>query len=109
MLIMLYDVLIFAPLAIERWLWSYREGVARRNKLRPVPPLNDASGSGGYMEARPDSSARGRFCLLLLAACGERNHNQAVYVLIDTSGTYVREMTKAQVVVNYLLGTLQPG
>ena len=34
-----------APLAIERWLGSYREGAARRNKLRAVPPLKRASGS----------------------------------------------------------------
>ena len=45
-----------------------------------------------------------------LAACGDaRNHAQAVYVLVDTSGTFAQEATKAQVVVNYLLGTLQPG
>ena len=45
-----------------------------------------------------------------LAACGDaRNHAQAVYVLVDTSGTFVQEANKAQVVVNYLLGTLQPG
>lgn len=47
---------------------------------------------------------------LLIAACGPKvNHNQAVYVLVDTSGTYAREMGKAQGVVNYLLGTLNPG
>ncbi len=44
-MIMLYDVVIFAPLAIERWVESYREGAARRNKLRAVPPLKRASGS----------------------------------------------------------------
>ena len=43
--IMFYDVVIFAPLAIERWAVSYRDGTARRNKLRPVPPLKRASGS----------------------------------------------------------------
>jgi hypothetical protein len=43
--IMLYDVFIFVPLAIERWVVSYREGTARRNKLRPVPPLKRAGGS----------------------------------------------------------------
>lgn len=45
-----------------------------------------------------------------LSACGDpRSHANAVYVLVDTSGTYAQEATKAQVVVNYLLGTLQPG
>jgi hypothetical protein len=48
--------------------------------------------------------------LLLLCACGPQvNHNQAVYMLIDTSGTYAGEVNKAQGVVNYLLGTLNPG
>jgi hypothetical protein len=46
----------------------------------------------------------------VLASCGDsRSHSHAVYVLIDTSGTYSQEAGKAQVIVNYLLGTLQPG
>jgi len=46
----------------------------------------------------------------VLAGCGDsRSHSQAVYVLIDTSGTYAQEAGKAQVIINYLLGTLQPG
>ena len=48
--------------------------------------------------------------LLFIVACGpETNHNQAVYMLIDTSGTYAKETGKAQQVVNYLLGSLNPG
>jgi hypothetical protein len=54
--------------------------------------------------------------LLLLAlgiastGCGDpRDHSHAVYMLVDTSGTYAREADKAQVIINYLLGTLQPG
>ena len=44
------------------------------------------------------------------AGCGDsRSHAQAVYVLIDTSGTYAQEAAKAQVIINYLLGTLKPG
>lgn len=47
---------------------------------------------------------------LTITACGPKsNHNQAVYVLIDTSGTYSKEVAKAQGVVNYLLGSLNPG
>jgi hypothetical protein len=49
---------------------------------------------------------------LVLAAAGctdPRSHVQAVYVLVDTSGTYEAEAGKAQLIVNYLLGTLQPG
>ena len=55
-------------------------------------------------------AARGVLGAALLAGCGpEINHSQAVYVLVDTSGTYAKEVTKAQSVVNYLLGSLQPG
>jgi len=46
----------------------------------------------------------------LCVGCGPAvNHNQAVYVLVDTSGTYTKEVRKAQAVVNYLLGNLEPG
>jgi uncharacterized protein with von Willebrand factor type A (vWA) domain len=46
----------------------------------------------------------------LLGGCGAQvNHTQAVYVLVDTSGTYAKEIHKARSVVNYVLGTLQPG
>jgi len=38
-----------------------------------------------------------------------RSQAHAVYVLIDTSGTYARETGKAQLIMNYLLGTLQSG
>jgi hypothetical protein len=48
--------------------------------------------------------------LLLLAGCGDsRNHAQAVYMLVDTSGTYAQEAAKAQLIINYLLGTLESG
>jgi len=45
-----------------------------------------------------------------LPACADqRSHAHAVYLLVDTSGTYAQEVDKAQQVVNYLLGSLQPG
>ena len=45
-----------------------------------------------------------------LAACSDpRSHTQAVYMLVDTSGTYAQEAGKAQVIINYLLGSLQSG
>ena len=48
--------------------------------------------------------------LLLGTGCSDpRSHSQAVYVLIDTSGTYAQEAAKAQVIINYLLGSLQAG
>src|SRR5437764_7236393 len=49
---------------------------------------------------------------LALAAGGcadPRSHRQAVYMLVDTSGTYAQESGKALLIINYLLGTLQPG
>ena len=50
-------------------------------------------------------------CLALGAAgCADsRSHAQAVYMLVDTSGTYAKQADKAQRVINYLLGTLNPG
>jgi hypothetical protein len=50
--------------------------------------------------------------LLTLAASSctdQRSHAQAVYMLVDTSGTYAAEVGKAQRIINYLLGTLQSG
>jgi hypothetical protein len=47
-----------------------------------------------------------------LAAAGcvdSRSHTHGVYMLVDTSGTYAQEAGKAQVIINYLLGSLQPG
>jgi hypothetical protein len=47
-----------------------------------------------------------------LAAAGcadQRSHAQAVYMLVDTSGTYAQEAGKAQLIINYLLGSLQAG
>ena len=45
-----------------------------------------------------------------VAGCVDsRSQAHAVYVLVDTSGTYAREAGKAQLIINYLLGTLQPG
>lgn len=49
--------------------------------------------------------------LFLASACGgdKVSHAQAVYMLVDTSGTYSRELDKAQALVGYILGTLNPG
>jgi len=45
-----------------------------------------------------------------VSSCADqRSHSHAVYMLVDTSGTYAAEINKAQVIINYLLGTLQPG
>lgn len=48
--------------------------------------------------------------LAYAAGCSDpRSHAHAVYMLVDTSGTYAQEIGKAQLIVNYLLGSLQPG
>jgi hypothetical protein len=50
------------------------------------------------------------FISLFLSRCVDTtSHSQAVYMLIDSSGTYQQEAKKAQAIINYLLGTLQPG
>ncbi|MDH5541738.1 MAG: VWA domain-containing protein [Nitrospinota bacterium] len=51
------------------------------------------------------------FSLFMLTSCFQtaQNHTRGVYMLLDTSGTYAEEIQKAQSIINYLLGTLQPG
>ena len=49
---------------------------------------------------------------LAVAGCGEagaRAHARAVYLLLDTSGTYRDEIARAQGILNYLLGNLNSG
>jgi hypothetical protein len=46
---------------------------------------------------------------LMIAGCGDsKSHTKGVYMLLDTSGTYAMELKKAQSILNYLLGVLQP-
>ncbi len=45
-----------------------------------------------------------------LAACSEPvPQNRGVYMLIDTSGTYTKELKKAQQIINAILSRLEPG
>ena len=37
------------------------------------------------------------------------SYSRGVYMLLDTSGTYKKELKRAEAIINYLLGTLQPG
>lgn len=46
---------------------------------------------------------------VMVAGCSGGNHNKAVYLLLDTSGTYAQELERANAIVNYLLGTLETG
>ena len=44
---------------------------------------------------------------LFLGACSEQtNHSRAVYMLLDTSGTYAKQIGKAQKILRYLLASL---
>lgn len=47
--------------------------------------------------------------LLGLTACEKVDHRKAIYMVIDTSGTYAREVDKAERVIAFLLGKLNPG
>ena len=49
------------------------------------------------------------FVLLVQFGCSEPREKRAVYVLVDTSGTYSEQFDKVQSVLRYLLGALQPG
>lgn len=46
---------------------------------------------------------------LVMACSDSRPENRAVYLLLDTSGTYAKELNKAQSIMNYLLATLDSG
>lgn len=47
---------------------------------------------------------------LILTGCPDTvSHSRGVYMLMDTSGTYAKELNKAQSIVNYFLGILNPG
>ena len=46
---------------------------------------------------------------LLFTGCADtKGRTTGIYMLLDTSGTYALELKKAQAIINYLLGTLQP-
>ncbi len=48
---------------------------------------------------------------LFASGCGGDPHTHAtgVYMLLDTSGTYVNELSKARLIINYLLANLNSG
>lgn len=47
---------------------------------------------------------------LLFTGCADnRSHSNGVYLLIDTSGTYAEQITKARKIINYLLANLNAG
>ena len=53
----------------------------------------------------------GVVAILVTACSGEQTgpYNQGVYMLIDTSGTYTKELDSAQRIINFTLSKLNPG
>ena len=52
----------------------------------------------------------GMAATVVLAACADKGpYTQGVYMLLDTSGTYTKELVQAQRVINYALSQLKPG
>lgn len=49
------------------------------------------------------------FGLMACGQAGQRPGQKAVYLLLDTSGTYTEELAKAQSITNYLLASLDSG
>ena len=47
--------------------------------------------------------------LIFIACADNRSHSNGVYLLIDTSGTYAEQITKARKIINYLLANLNSG
>jgi hypothetical protein len=43
------------------------------------------------------------------SGCADTPPGTGVFLLLDTSGTYADELSRAETVINYLLGTLDPG
>ena len=50
-------------------------------------------------------------CILVASGCGEKNteYSKGIYLLLDTSGTYTKELHKAKQLINYMLAVLEPG
>ncbi|WNO10322.1 VWA domain-containing protein [Teredinibacter sp. KSP-S5-2] len=51
--------------------------------------------------------------LTLVTGCGEetqtKQYSQGIYLLLDTSGTYTQELSKAKQIINYMLAMMEPG
>src|SRR5690348_8562239 len=100
------------------WRSSCRSSRSAWSRARVAPAAGAAPRSTSTTPSartpKGDAMDRRKFLLSTLAVaaagCGDpRSHRNAVYMLVDTSGTYARESNKAQLIVNYLLGTLEPG
>ena len=48
--------------------------------------------------------------LMFGAGCADTTSRaRSIFLLLDTSGTYKAEIDKARAIINYLLGTFEPG
>jgi len=47
--------------------------------------------------------------LLFASACTQQAPTTGLYLLLDTSGTYTKELKKAQQIIHYYLAELNPG
>ena len=47
--------------------------------------------------------------ILFLSGCTQQKPTTGLYLLLDTSGTYTKELKKAQQIIHYYLAELQPG
>jgi len=47
--------------------------------------------------------------IVTLSACQKVDHRKSIYMVVDTSGTYAKEVDKAERVIAFLLGKLNPG
>lgn len=46
---------------------------------------------------------------ILISACTQQKPTTGLYLLLDTSGTYTKELKKAQQIIHYYLAQLEPG
>ena len=85
-----YDIVIFLPLKLEE--------LARESR-----------GSGVVAVAKAKRATPLVLAMLISSGCAVPPAGDGVFLLVDTSGTYAGELDRAQTVINYLLGTLDPG
>ncbi|GMT42647.1 MAG: hypothetical protein IEMM0002_1058 [bacterium] len=76
---------------------------------RRLPPLSSALSL--YENKNKKIGGAVFLCLVVfMAGCVDKtSRSQGIYMLLDTSGTYAKELSKANSIIKYLLGTLQPG
>jgi len=90
-LVNVYDIVIFLPLKLEELVLHRRDG--------PVATVKRKAGTTTAL----------LISLIMMGCSPPPAPGTGVFLLLDTSGTYSEELSKAQLVTNYLLGVLDPG